>query len=80
MLTLNLSTPHPESLLNLKIKASLLNAPETTIDFQYSEIEWDSRDCEPNGILVHNYYPPSQPSIYGSAVLVKYDSMEIKLD
>lgn len=80
MLTLNISTTHPESLLNLKIKASLLNTPETTIDFQYSEIDWSSRDCEPNGILVNNYYPPNQSSIYGSAVLVKYDSMEIKSD
>ncbi|YCO02362.1 hypothetical protein ACB087_10305 (plasmid) [Vibrio sp. VNB-15] len=78
MLTLNISTTHPESLLNQKIQARLLHAPDTVIDFQYSEIDWASRDCEPDGILVNNYYSPSQQSIYGNAALVRYDSMVIK--
>lgn len=80
MLTLNISTPHPESLLSQKIQARLLHTPDTIIDFQYSEIDWASRDCEPDGILVNNFYPPSQQSIYGNAALVRYDSMVIMHD
>ena len=39
MLTLNISTPHPESLLSQKIQARLLHTPDTIIDFQYGEID-----------------------------------------
>ncbi len=80
MFTLTVPTLHPESLLSIKIKAQLLASPNTYIEFQYSQIDWQSHDCEPNGILISNHYSPSQKSIYGNAALIKFDSMEIKLD
>jgi hypothetical protein len=71
---------HPESLLNIKVTATLLSSPFTTIVFQYSQIDWASHDCEPNGILVSHYFPPNHSSPYGSAALVNYRSMKMERD
>ncbi len=49
---------HPESLLNIKVTATLLFSPFTRIVFRYSQIDWASHDCESNGILVSNYFSP----------------------
>ncbi|MFA0079757.1 hypothetical protein AB4427_16730 [Vibrio artabrorum] len=79
-LALNIPTPHPDSLLGLKIKAKLLTPPCTEILFQFNQIDWQSYNCEPNGVLVNDYYPSSNQSPYGNSALVEYRSMEIKLD
>ncbi len=80
MLTLTVPTLHPDAFLSIKIKAQLLAPPYSDIEFQYSQIDWSSYGCEPNGILIHGHYPPSHTSIYGNAALIKYDSMEIKVE
>ena len=77
MLNLCIPNSHPQSISNIKVKAMLLDSSNTMIYFRYSDIDWQSHECEPYGILINNYYPPSQESIYGRAALVAYKSMEI---
>lgn len=80
MFNVELPSSHPESLLNIRVKAKLLTPPFTVITFQYSQIDWPSHHCEPNGILVNHYYPPNHRSAYGSAALIDYSSMRIELN
>ncbi|MCQ9090988.1 hypothetical protein [Vibrio alginolyticus] len=68
---------HPDTLLSHVIEAKLLAPPHDDVHFQFHQIEWVSMGCEPNGVLINDYYPTNHQSTYGNAALVAYDSMVI---
>ncbi|MFA0121478.1 hypothetical protein AB4400_08630 [Vibrio sp. 10N.261.48.A2] len=74
---LNIPTLHPDSLLDLRVNAKLLTPPCAEITFQFNQIDWQSYNCEPNGILINDHYPANHQSQFGNSALVEYRSMEI---
>ncbi len=68
---------HPDTLLSHVVEAKLLASPHEAIHFQFHQIDWQSVGCEPDGVLINDYYPTDHQSKYGNAALVFYDSMVI---